>query len=303
MPKSSVRSTRSPPATSSGSPSHMLTNSILIQSDAGRKFDSSIQYNRIIDDPFQRSSKSPLKSLMALFITIAVFACLLLSENMGFSSLSLAVTDRKYFGRKPNIGNNSTKDSSSGSDHVTEDGLTVVDDDADDELRGTEDDDTRGVDPGRASFESKENDEASDSNDSLRATEDDATRDIDVNASIENKANNSSSSSNDGLDRIEEDDAQNSDENDTSAENTETIQSNDSNDGPVNESEGNNPYLFDNEDNNDSNEGSMLKENNLLLGEDSDDERSENGNDFTITKTTNGSLASHVDGDDREDGG
>mmetsp|Transcript_13803 Transcript_13803/g.33412 ORF Transcript_13803/g.33412 Transcript_13803/m.33412 type:complete len:277 (+) Transcript_13803:276-1106(+) len=175
----SARGKRSlPPAAPSSPSSHMLINSILIQTDDGRRFDSSIQYNRIIDDPFRRRKNShSLKPILAIMVTIAVVSYLLISENMGFSSLPLVVTDRKYLGRKPNIGNTTDDDDKSLSRRTSNDvaiPLTVNDDDIDDELIGT--DDGFNANP---SFESTENNPGQDNNDRFGGSGYGNTTDID----------------------------------------------------------------------------------------------------------------------------
>ncbi|KAL9187950.1 hypothetical protein ACHAXT_006328 [Thalassiosira profunda] len=125
--------------------SSMLINTILIQTDDGRKFDSSIVYNRIVDDPYSyyRRKRSYLRPVVAGLITIAISAYLMISESIGFSSFPLAVTDRKYLGRKPKVANAGGGLSSSSESGNVKDALNLADDDIDDELRGTEDDDAR----------------------------------------------------------------------------------------------------------------------------------------------------------------
>ena len=140
------------------SPQHMLTNSILIQTDDGRKYDSSIQYNRIIDnDQYTRHHHKSTKPVLGLCLVVSMFVILIMSEHFGFSSFPLVVTDSKYNyirGNKPNIGNSYNSNSSSYSiDHGSInheggeynssdiiDALILADDDLDDELIGNDDD-------------------------------------------------------------------------------------------------------------------------------------------------------------------
>ena len=147
-----------PPSTMK-SPSHMLTNSILIQTDDGRRYDSSIQYNRIIDDPYYRKPKLPLlRPILAMLTIVGVITCLVMSENLGVSSFQFGVTtDSKYLRTKPNIGIGSSSIDETSVDDAKEqqeqeeeqsndeehNALALADDDVDDELRGTADDDTR----------------------------------------------------------------------------------------------------------------------------------------------------------------
>ena len=140
------------PWTSSPSHNNMLTNSILIQTDDGRKYDSSILYNRIIDDPYyhHRRKQPILKPLLVICTIVGIFLCLIFSESIGFSSFSLVSTvDNKYLRIKPNVENlddfSSIDDEDNKEDRsmddATYDALTLADDDIDDELRlGTEDD-------------------------------------------------------------------------------------------------------------------------------------------------------------------
>ena len=135
----------------------MLTNSILIQTDDGRRYDSSIQYNRIIDDPYYRKPKLPLlRPILAMLTIVGVITCLVMSENLGVSSFPFAVTtDSKYLRTKPNIGIGSSSIDETSVDDAKEqqqegqsndeehNALALADDDVDDELRGTADDDTR----------------------------------------------------------------------------------------------------------------------------------------------------------------
>ena len=137
------------------SPQHMLTNSILIQTDDGRKYDSSIQYNRIIDnDQYTRHHHKSTKPVLGLCMVVSMFVILIMSEHFGFSSFPLVVTDSKYNyirGNKPNIGNSynssissdsiddgSIAEDSSSSDIIDE--FALADDDLDDELIGNDDD-------------------------------------------------------------------------------------------------------------------------------------------------------------------
>lgn len=180
----SVRNTRSPPQ--SQSPSQLtFTNSILIQTDDGRRFDSSILHNLIIDDPFPQKTKSSLRPLLCGLIIIAVFAYLLISENMGFSSFPLAVTDRKYLGRMPNVG------SKSSSGNNSTDALKLVED-VDDEFGGTEDDDAQYIDANNATLENNEDGQSSDSYDEVRGTDDNDAHDNENDATFENKQFNDS---------------------------------------------------------------------------------------------------------------
>jgi len=79
------------------SPQHMLTNSILIQTDDGRKYDSSIQYNRIIDnDQYTRHHHISTIPVFGLCMVVSMFVILIMSEHFGFSSFPLVVTDSKY---------------------------------------------------------------------------------------------------------------------------------------------------------------------------------------------------------------
>ena len=136
----------------SQSRNNMLTNSILIQTDDGRKYDSSILYNRIIDDPYyhHRRKQPILKPLLAMCTIVGIFTCLIFSESIGFSSFSLVSTmDNKYLRNKPNVENldeissiddeEDNEEESTSIDDATYDALTLADDDIDDELRlGTE---------------------------------------------------------------------------------------------------------------------------------------------------------------------
>jgi len=140
------------------SPQHMLTNSILIQTDDGRKYDSSIQYNRIIDnDQYTRHHHISTKPVFGLCMVVSMFVILIMSEHFGFSSFPLVVTDSKYNyirGNKPNIGNSYNSYSSSysiddgsinheGGEYNSSDiidALVLADDDLDDELIGNDDD-------------------------------------------------------------------------------------------------------------------------------------------------------------------
>lgn len=128
----------------SSSPTHLLTNSILIQTDDGRRFDYSIQHNRIVDDPilFRRTSRRSLRPVLGGLATVvaASYVYLLTSEDTGFSSLPLAnVTHRNYYlGGMPHVGSN----------HSSVDDATIADaprlandDEVGDPLRGTDDDD------------------------------------------------------------------------------------------------------------------------------------------------------------------
>ena len=140
------------------SPQHMLTNSILIQTDDGRKYDSSIQYNRIIDnDQYTRHHHKSTKPVLGLCMVVSMFVILIMSEHFGFSSFPLVVTDSKYNyirGNKPNMRNSYNNNSSSNSiddgsiNHEggeynssdTIDAFALTDDDLDDELIGNDDD-------------------------------------------------------------------------------------------------------------------------------------------------------------------
>jgi hypothetical protein len=117
----------------------MRTDSVLIQTDAGRRFDASIRYNRIIEDPYQRKTNSALKPFLAVIVAIALFASIILfPERLGFSSLPLAVSDRKYFGMRPNdYGSNSSIE---GDEDEVMDSTTPTDDYVE-EFRGAGDDD------------------------------------------------------------------------------------------------------------------------------------------------------------------
>lgn len=137
------------------SPQHMLTNSILIQTDDGRKYDSSIQYNRIIDnDQYTRHHHKSTRPVFGLLV-VSVFVILIMSEQLGFSSFPLVITDSKYNyvrgSSKTNIGNSynysissdsiddgSIAEDSSSSDIIDE--FALADDDLDDELIANDDD-------------------------------------------------------------------------------------------------------------------------------------------------------------------
>jgi len=97
--------------------------SFLVQTDDGRRLDSSIRHNIIVDRPLPRA-RSALRPLLVGSLLLAAFAYLLTSEHAGFVLLPLAATDRKYLGRVPNVGANST----------------AVRDVSDDVLGGTDDD-------------------------------------------------------------------------------------------------------------------------------------------------------------------
>ncbi|KAL3767283.1 hypothetical protein ACHAW5_002086 [Stephanodiscus triporus] len=136
--KISPRITRQPLARSS-TPSYMRTDSFLIQTDG--RFDTSIRYNRIIEDPYRRNTNSALKPFLVVVVAISLLASVLLfPERLGFSSLPLAVSDRKYFGLKPN---------NTGSSSIEEEESEVVyqtpNDDNIEEFRGDGDDDYRGI--------------------------------------------------------------------------------------------------------------------------------------------------------------
>lgn len=97
------RTTHQPLVRSNTPSSYMRTASVLIQTDCGRKFDASIRYNRIIDDPYQRNTNSALKPFLVVIVAISLFASIVLfSERLGFSFPPLVVPDRKYFGMRPN---------------------------------------------------------------------------------------------------------------------------------------------------------------------------------------------------------
>jgi hypothetical protein len=136
--KISPRITRQPLVRSS-TPSYMRTDSVLIQTDG--RFDTSIRYNRIIEDPYQRNTNSALKPFLIAIVAISLFASFILfPERLGFSSIPLAVSERKYFGMKPN---------NNGSSSIEEEESEVVyqtpNDDNIDEFRGDGDDDDRGI--------------------------------------------------------------------------------------------------------------------------------------------------------------
>ena len=140
--KTSPRTTHQPlvrPTT----PSYMRTDSVLIQTDGGRRFDASIRYNRIIEDPYHRNTNSAFKPFLVVIVAIALFASFVLfPERLGFSSLPLAVSDRKYFGMRPNYNgsySNIEEEESGGmgSTSPTEDNI--------DEFRGSGDDDARDI--------------------------------------------------------------------------------------------------------------------------------------------------------------
>jgi len=197
----------------------MLTSSILIQTDDGRRFDYSIQNNRIIEDPYPQKSKFSLRPVLVGATTIAVlsYLYLLIAENTGFSSFPLAATDRKYLRRKPNIGRGGN---SSLVNNTINDLMPVNDDDIDDKLRGEDDDapdvdadfalenkrgsqsrdsysdyEDRGVDDdqvddAKSSFENMETNRTADSNDGLGGKEDGGdARFVDANATHENRGN------------------------------------------------------------------------------------------------------------------
>ena len=65
---------------------------------------------------------------------MAIFAYLITSESLGFSSFPLAVTNMKHLGRKPNIGSPAGGEGSSSENDDAIDFLND-DDDVDDELR------------------------------------------------------------------------------------------------------------------------------------------------------------------------
>lgn len=136
-------------------PSYMRTDSVLIQTDGGRRFDASIRYNRIIEDPYQRNTNSALKPFLVLIVAIALFASIILfSERLGFSFLPLAVSDRKYFGMIPNY-NGSYSNIEEEEESGFMDSTSPTDDNID-EFSGSGDDDARDIESD-ASFEEGHN--------------------------------------------------------------------------------------------------------------------------------------------------
>jgi hypothetical protein len=122
-------------------PSYMRTNPVLIQTDCGRRVDATIRYNRIIEDPYQRrNSNVALKACLVIIVAVALFISLVFfPDRLGFSSLPLTVSDKKYFG----INSNNNGSISSIDDEGVD--FTTPTDDNIDEFRGAGDDDTQDV--------------------------------------------------------------------------------------------------------------------------------------------------------------
>lgn len=125
-------------------PTYMDTNSVLIQTDSGRRFDASIRYNRIIQYPDQRNTNSLLKNRLVTFMSIALLVSFLLyPERFAIVSLQLAVSNRKYLGETQN----NTGRSNIVDEH--ENGImdlsTINDEFNDDDLLRDADDDDRDV--------------------------------------------------------------------------------------------------------------------------------------------------------------
>ncbi|KAL3811185.1 hypothetical protein ACHAXA_002749 [Cyclostephanos tholiformis] len=142
--KISPRITRQP-LIRPNTPSYLRTNSVLIQTDSGRKFDASIRYNRVFEDPYTRSANSALKLFLIIIAAIALLTSFILfPERLGFSSLPMAVSDRKYFGMRSI--NNGSISSIEDEENEVIDSATSTDDNID-AFRGAGDDDTRDILP------------------------------------------------------------------------------------------------------------------------------------------------------------
>lgn len=128
---------------------------IRIQTDAGRRSDSSIRHNRIVERPFP--VRRPCPPLLAGSLLAAALASLLVAEHRGFLAVPFAATDRKYLGRAPQLGRNA-----SSADALHDDEFGGADDDAaqdasPDGARGTADEDAASED---ADSESPSGDES-----------------------------------------------------------------------------------------------------------------------------------------------
>ena len=106
--RSSLGAMRRQPA-----PRHLYTSPILIQTDDGRLFDSSIKFNHITglqDNPFL-VTKSRSKPYIMMALAISAFAYMIFSESLGFKSLIMADQQPKF--QIPHVENNVTTAASS----------------------------------------------------------------------------------------------------------------------------------------------------------------------------------------------
>lgn len=115
-------------------PRHLYTSPILIQTDDGRLFDSSIKFNHITglkDNPFLVTKSRSSNTYIIMALAIAAFAYMIFSESLGFKSLIMADQRAKF--QTPHVENNVTVAASSKASEV------VIEESVDDAL-GPDDD-------------------------------------------------------------------------------------------------------------------------------------------------------------------
>lgn len=115
-------------------PKHLYTSPILIQTDDGRLFDSSIKFNHITglqDNPFL-VTKSRSKPYIIAALAFSAFAYMIFSESLGFKSLIMADQRPKF--QIPNVVENNVTAASSEPSEV------VLEEDSADDVLGPDDD-------------------------------------------------------------------------------------------------------------------------------------------------------------------